>query len=174
MNRSLRQRQLGDPDLRKKSAPVRAPLSTPLERERERDAIAVGRLAQGLRAPVQCLVLLVSSALVLCWLWTGRGYVGANASMVSALHTVCLTALATFSMDPRALMLLALAACAGRLATGRFFPRGDRTPWLNPMASAKLDTLMLCDTTLRHWPSGRAERIASGVCISQAIAGRRP
>jgi len=56
------------------------PLYTPEERER-RDA-TVWTLVQGVLAPVQFLVFLVSLALVLRFLWTGEGQGAATASVV--------------------------------------------------------------------------------------------
>jgi len=56
------------------------PLYTPQERER-RDA-TVWTLVQGILAPVQFLVFLVSLALVLRFLWTGEGEGAATASVV--------------------------------------------------------------------------------------------
>jgi len=128
----------------------RAPLYTPAQRLR-RDATR-WTLVQGLLAPVQFLVFLVSAGLVLRYLATGEGLAVAVASvvvktfvlyaimvtgciwekvvfdrwlfapaffwedvfsmLVLALHTAYLVALATGSLGPRALMLLALAAYA--------------------------------------------------------------
>jgi 3-vinyl bacteriochlorophyllide hydratase len=74
------------------SGPARAPLYTPAERER-RDA-TVWTLVQGVLAPVQFLVFLVSLALVLRWLVSGEGYALANASVVLktlVLYTIMVT-----------------------------------------------------------------------------------
>jgi 3-vinyl bacteriochlorophyllide hydratase len=130
------------------TARVRRPLYTPAERLR-RDA-SVWTLVQGVLAPLQFLVFLVSLGLVLRWLFSGEGYALANASvvvktlvlytimitgsiwekvvfgkwlfapaffwedvfsmLVLALHTAYLVALATGALDPRGMMLLALAA----------------------------------------------------------------
>ena len=60
-----------------KSAP---PLYTPAERRR-RDA-SPWTLVQGVLAPVQFLVFLVSLALVLRYLWTGEGFAAASVSIV--------------------------------------------------------------------------------------------
>ncbi len=72
-----------------------------------------------------------------------------------------------FTYAPRTPLLASL------IAVGRFFPRGDRAPWLNPMASAKLNELMSRDTTLRHWQAGRTERVSSGFYTSQALEWSR-
>ena len=67
--------------LRPLSGHVRAPLYTPQERAR-RDA-TVWTLVQGVLAPLQFLVFLVSLALVLHFLSTGTGYGLATASVVA-------------------------------------------------------------------------------------------
>jgi 3-vinyl bacteriochlorophyllide hydratase len=69
-----------------------APLYTP-EQRRRRDA-SRWTLVQGVLAPLQFLVFLVSLALVLRWLWTGEGYAWASASVViktGVLYTIMVT-----------------------------------------------------------------------------------
>ncbi len=133
------------------AATHRAPrlgLYTP-EQKARRDA-SPWTIVQGVLAPLQFLVFLISLALVLRFLWTGEGYGAATVSIVIktvvlylimitgaiwekvvfgqylfapaffwedvfsfaviALHTAYLFALATHSLSPTALMLLALAA----------------------------------------------------------------
>lgn len=71
-------------------APVR--LYTPEERAR-RDA-SVWTLVQGILAPLQFLVFLVSLALVVRYLWTGEGYGAATVSIVVktfVLYTIMVT-----------------------------------------------------------------------------------
>jgi 3-vinyl bacteriochlorophyllide hydratase len=71
---------------------VPARLYTPEERAR-RDA-TVWTLVQGILAPLQFLVFLVSLALVLRYLWTGEGYVAATVSIVVktfVLYTIMVT-----------------------------------------------------------------------------------
>ena len=71
---------------------ARAPLYTPAERQR-RDA-TVWTLVQGMLAPLQFLVFLVSLALVLRYLFSGEGYALANASVVLKtllLYTIMVT-----------------------------------------------------------------------------------
>jgi 3-vinyl bacteriochlorophyllide hydratase len=70
--------------------PVR--LYTPEERAR-RDA-SVWTLVQGILAPLQFLVFLVSLALVVRYLWTGEGYAAATVSVVVktfVLYTIMVT-----------------------------------------------------------------------------------
>ncbi len=69
-----------------------APLYTPEERVR-RDA-SVWTLVQGVLAPVQFLVFLVSLVLVLRFLWTGEGQQAATVSVVIktlTLYTIMIT-----------------------------------------------------------------------------------
>ena len=67
------------PDVRASVAP--SGLYTPEERQR-RDATR-WTLVQGILAPLQFLVFLVSLALVVRYLWTGEGYAAANVSIVA-------------------------------------------------------------------------------------------
>jgi 3-vinyl bacteriochlorophyllide hydratase len=70
----------------------RPPLYTPTERQR-RDS-SVWTLVQGVLAPVQFIVFLVSLGLVLRWLATGQGYEAATASVVAktlTLYTIMVT-----------------------------------------------------------------------------------
>ena len=72
--------------------PARRPLYTPQERQR-RDASA-WTWVQGLLAPVQFLVFLVSLGLVLRFLWTGQGQAAAEWSIVLktlVLYTIMIT-----------------------------------------------------------------------------------
>lgn len=72
--------------------PTRAPLYSAAERQR-RDA-TVWTLVQGVLAPVQFLIFLVSLGLVLRFLWTGEGEGAATASVVVktlALYTIMVT-----------------------------------------------------------------------------------
>ncbi len=72
--------------------PERPPLYTPLQRQR-RDA-SVWTLVQGVLAPVQFLVFLVSLALVLRFLLTGEGEQAATLSVVVktlTLYTIMVT-----------------------------------------------------------------------------------
>jgi 3-vinyl bacteriochlorophyllide hydratase len=71
---------------------VPARLYTPEERAR-RDA-TVWTLVQGILAPLQFLVFLISLALVLRYLWTGEGYAAATVSIVVktfVLYTIMVT-----------------------------------------------------------------------------------
>ena len=55
------------------------------------------------------------------------------------------------------------------LGMGRLFPRGDRSPAIEPVAPARLQALMARDPSLAGWRSGRFELIAGGFYKSQAL-----
>ncbi len=77
---------------RRQAASSAQPLYTPEERRR-RDA-SRWTLVQGILAPVQFLVFLVSVALVLRCLWTGDGFAAASVSIVLktlVLYTIMIT-----------------------------------------------------------------------------------
>jgi len=119
---------------------ARAPLYTPAERQR-RDA-SVWTLVQGVLAPLQFLVFLVSLALVLRYLFSGEGYALANVSVVLKtllLYTIMITgsiwekevfgkwlfAPAFFWEDVFSMLVLALhTAYLGALASGVLDARG--------------------------------------------------
>ncbi len=68
-----------------------------------------------------------------------------------------------FTFAPRTPIL------ATMIAVGRLFPRGDRAPWLEPMAAEKIAGLMSRDETLRDWQAARTQRVAGGFYKSQAL-----
>ena len=55
------------------------------------------------------------------------------------------------------------------LGMGRLFPRGDRSPAIEPVAPAKLSELMVLDPTLAAWRTGRFDLITGGFYKSQAL-----
>ena len=55
------------------------------------------------------------------------------------------------------------------ISIGRIFPRGNRAPWLEPMAEEKISALMKTHATLSPWSSERTQRISSGFYQSQAM-----
>ncbi len=95
MDRTQGTRQMDGRQSAAAAAPLkttRPPLYTPAERQR-RDR-SVWTLVQGVLAPVQFVVFLVSLALVLRWLATGQGYEIATASVVIktlTLYTIMVT-----------------------------------------------------------------------------------
>jgi magnesium-protoporphyrin O-methyltransferase len=72
-----------------------------------------------------------------------------------------------FTFAPRTPLL------AFMISVGRLFPRGDRAPWLEPMAEAKIAALMKAQASLSNWQTGRAHRISSGFYQSQAMEWSR-
>jgi magnesium-protoporphyrin O-methyltransferase len=72
-----------------------------------------------------------------------------------------------FTFAPRTPLLAAMHA------VGRWFPRGDRAPAIEPVAERDLwRQLALCGA-FAHWQAGRTERVASGFYTSQAMEWRR-
>lgn len=55
------------------------------------------------------------------------------------------------------------------LAAGRLFPRGDRSPAIEPVTPAALQALMQRELALQGWASGRFESISGGFYKSQAL-----
>jgi magnesium-protoporphyrin O-methyltransferase len=72
-----------------------------------------------------------------------------------------------FTFAPRTPMLAAM------ISIGRLFPRGDRAPWLEPMAEEKIARLMAKNPSLDGWKCGRTQRISSGFYKSQAMEWTR-
>ena len=68
-----------------------------------------------------------------------------------------------FTFAPRTPLLAAM------ISVGRLFPRGDRAPWLNPMAAVKLEQLRTTDPVLSAWRAGTTHRVSSGFYTSQAL-----
>jgi len=71
-----------------------------------------------------------------------------------------------FTFAPRTPLLGAM------ISVGRLFPRGDRAPWLNPMAADRLEQMRGQDRVLQGWKAGRTERVSSGFYKSQAMEWR--
>jgi len=68
-----------------------------------------------------------------------------------------------FTFAPRTPLLAAM------ISVGRLLPRGDRAPWLEPMAADKIAALMQQHDSLKGWSSRRTQRISSGFYKSQAL-----
>jgi magnesium-protoporphyrin O-methyltransferase len=58
---------------------------------------------------------------------------------------------------------------AAMLGIGRLFPRGDRAPFIEPVAEATLRGLIARAPALSAWQAARTQRIASGFYTSQAL-----
>lgn len=68
-----------------------------------------------------------------------------------------------FTFAPRTPVLAAM------ISLGRLFPRGDRAPWLEPMAESRIAHLMKGHRALDGWSCGRTQRVSSGFYKSQAM-----
>jgi len=68
-----------------------------------------------------------------------------------------------FTFAPRTPMLAAM------ITVGRWLPRKDRAPWLEPMAEDKIKTLMKGHASLAGWTAQRTQRVSSGFYKSQAL-----
>jgi magnesium-protoporphyrin O-methyltransferase len=68
-----------------------------------------------------------------------------------------------FTFAPSSPLLMAMHAL------GRFFPRGDRAPSIEPVAEAQLRRLLATDDGLARWTPGRTRRVACGFYTSQAL-----
>ena len=73
-----------------------------------------------------------------------------------------------FTFAPRTPLLAAM------ISVGRLFPRGDRAPWLEPMAELKIASLMAANPALADWQCSRTQRVSSGFYKSQAMEWTRP
>lgn len=60
------------------------------------------------------------------------------------------------------------------ITVGRLFPRGDRAPFIEPIAPAKLLRLLAAEPSMAGWKPGRTERVSSGFYTSQALELTRP
>jgi len=65
-------------------------------------------------------------------------------------------------------------ALAAMHAIGRLFPRGNRSPAIEPVAEATLRSRLAACSSLSPWQAGRSERVASGFYTSQALELVRP
>jgi len=72
-----------------------------------------------------------------------------------------------FTFAPRTPMLAAM------ITVGRWLPRKDRAPWLEPMAADKITTLMRGHAALQGWTAQRTQRVSSGFYKSQALELQR-
>ncbi|MCG5535213.1 magnesium protoporphyrin IX methyltransferase [Ectothiorhodospira mobilis] len=73
-----------------------------------------------------------------------------------------------FTFAPRTPMLTLMHA------TGKLFPKGDRSPAIEPVAEGTLLRLIDAEPTLDGWTPVRTRRIAKGFYISQAMELANP
>jgi len=65
------------------------------------------------------------------------------------------------------------AATMMMLTMGKWFPRSDRSPAIQPIAPAELRRLMAAEASLAGWHTGRYANIAAGFYMSQAMEWKR-
>jgi magnesium-protoporphyrin O-methyltransferase len=68
-----------------------------------------------------------------------------------------------FTFAPRTPMLALM------ISVGRLLPRGDRAPWLEPMAETHIAELMKTHATLSNWQCARSHKVSSGFYKSKAM-----
>ncbi len=68
-----------------------------------------------------------------------------------------------FTYAPKTLLLAIMHAA------GRFFPRGDRAPAIEPVSQGTLRGLLDAETSLRGWRPERTRRVSVGFYTSQAL-----
>jgi magnesium-protoporphyrin O-methyltransferase len=73
-----------------------------------------------------------------------------------------------FTVAPRTPLLGAMHA------VGKLFPRGDRSPAIEPIAEADLRRRVAMEPLLSAWSFGRVSRVSRGFYISQAMELVRP
>jgi len=67
-----------------------------------------------------------------------------------------------FTVAPNSPMLSAM------IVVGRLFPRGDRAPFIEPLAEAKLRKLIAAEPKLADFAPGRTHKVERGFYKSQA------
>ena len=68
-----------------------------------------------------------------------------------------------FTYAPRTPVLAAM------ISVGRLFPKRDRAPWLEPIATNILTRQIRDNAPLQPWQIGRTQKISSGFYTSQAL-----
>lgn len=68
-----------------------------------------------------------------------------------------------FTFAPRTALLSVMHAA------GKLFPRGDRSPMIEPVRQRKLERMIESDASLTGWQVGRSRRVNSGFYISNAL-----
>ena len=54
-------------------------------------------------------------------------------------------------------------------ASGKLFPRGDRSPAIQPVSERRLARLLAAEPALAYWTRARVQRVKSAFYISQAV-----
>ncbi len=68
-----------------------------------------------------------------------------------------------FTFAPRTILLVLMHAI------GQLFPRGDRSPAIEPVSEARLRTLIAAEPGLQGWQIGRTRPVSVGFYLSQAM-----
>jgi magnesium-protoporphyrin O-methyltransferase len=100
-------------------------------------------------------------------------YVVAMDSLIHYRMTDMLDAYAALASRTRVALAVTFAPRTPLLATmhaiGGLFPRGDRSPAIEPVAMSALLTGVSRDARLQGWTAGRTHRVESGFYTSQAL-----
>jgi magnesium-protoporphyrin O-methyltransferase len=67
------------------------------------------------------------------------------------------------------LLLLLLGLLTVLIGVGKLFPRGDRSPMIEPVSERRLRRAVANDPSLDGWQIGRTRRISRSFYISQAM-----
>lgn len=104
-------------------------------------------------------------------------YVVAMDSLIHYPTPDIVRALATLAGRTREAMLVTFAPSTTALEimhfVGRFFPRGDRAPAIEPVREATLRAAIAAEPQLAAWLAARTQKISSGFYKSQALEVRR-
>jgi magnesium-protoporphyrin O-methyltransferase len=73
-----------------------------------------------------------------------------------------------FTVAPRTNLLATMHA------VGKLFPRGDRSPAIEPVSETELRRRIAAEPALAAWSIGRSQRVSRGFYISQAMELVRP
>jgi magnesium-protoporphyrin O-methyltransferase len=90
-------------------------------------------------------------------------YQGADIARALATLAARTTSSIVFTVAPRTPLLTVMHA------VGRLFPRGDRAPAIEPIATPSLQRFMRAEPALADWSIVREHRINSGFYLSQAL-----
>lgn len=104
-------------------------------------------------------------------------HVVAMDSLIHYRETDIVASLARLAVRTRHSMVFTAAprtpATMLMLGLGRLFPRGDRSPAIEPVSPQVLRCLMARDSAFEGWQTGRFELITGGFYKSQAMEWRR-
>jgi magnesium-protoporphyrin O-methyltransferase len=94
-------------------------------------------------------------------------YAGADIAKTLALLAPRVCGSIVFTIAPRTPALTLMHAM------GKFFPRGDRAPAIEPIAQRALESFMSREPGLAAWRLARSHRVNSGFYVSQALEAKR-